>query len=453
VALLASLAATIALGAEDAPKGRTRPPGERMALTRLKAVHEDVVRIGRSRRPRPLWPRFHDLRAILHAHAEDSAHTGGTRAEMLADAQREGVQAILLSDHYRPPRDFINDSWRGLHEGVLFLPGSEDRGFLIHPTHSIIARMKDPTPAFIEAVGENGGLIFLSHIEERLEHPTTGLTGMEIYNRHADAKNDDAGMAALILKLTDTVSLKELEESLRRYPDELLAAQVQYPALYLAKWDAETKSRRLTGVAANDCHHNYVLIVKVVDEQTVKIGTNVDPDEKMRSTSAASRKTVAELVKGHRPGDVLARLDLDPYYRSFRNVSTHIIARELTEAAIRTALREGHAYVSHDWMCDPKGFRFELQFATAHAADGELEREPKAMLGDELSHRAGTVLRAEFPAACHIRLFNSGRVVAEQEGTRLEYSVRAPGVYRVEGWLMLDDEERGWIYSNPIYIR
>ena len=41
-------------------------------------------------------------------------------------------------------------------------------------------------------------------------------------------------------------------------------------------------------------------------------------------------------------------------------MSTHIIAPELTEAALRDALRAGHAYVSHDWMCDPSGFRFEL---------------------------------------------------------------------------------------------
>ena len=31
---------------------------------------------------------LNDYRAILHAHAEDSAHTGGTRPEMLADAKQ-----------------------------------------------------------------------------------------------------------------------------------------------------------------------------------------------------------------------------------------------------------------------------------------------------------------------------------------------------------------------------
>ena len=220
--------------------------------------------------------------------------------------------------------------------------------------------MKDPTPSFIETVTADGGLIFLSHIEERPDHSMAGLNGMEIYNRHADAKKDGAGLLAIALKLTHPASLKELEESLRLYPDELLASQVEYPADYLAKWDAETKTRRLTGVAANDCHHNQILLMKMLDPETVLIGTNVDRDDQMRKVTATLRPGIRALTKGHQPGDVLARLDFDPYFRSFQNVSTHILAPELSEAAIRAALRDGHAYVSHDWMCDPSGFFFEL---------------------------------------------------------------------------------------------
>ena len=33
--------------------------------------------------------------------------TGGTLPEMLADAKKAGISAILLTDHFRPPRDFI----------------------------------------------------------------------------------------------------------------------------------------------------------------------------------------------------------------------------------------------------------------------------------------------------------------------------------------------------------
>jgi hypothetical protein len=415
-----------------------------MTLARLRAAHEDVLRIGRLRRPPPQRPGLNDYRAILHAHAEDSAHTGGTRTEMLADARRAGVHAILLTEHFRPPRDFVAGSWRGLRDGVLFLPGSEVRGFLIYPTRSIISRMKDATPAFIEAVRSDGGLIFLSHVEERPDHSMTGLDGMEISNRHADAKVDKAGIAALMTKLTDPASLEELEESLRYYPDELFAAQGRYPADYLAKWDAETMSRRLTGVAANDCHHNQVLIVKMVDAETVRLGTNVDADDQMRRMSAALRPGIRAMTKGHSQGDVLARLDLDPYYRSFRNMSTHVLAPTLDEAAIRSALRDGHAYVSHDWMCDPTGSSFEW-ISSVSAIRG--------MMGDAVTFAPGQRLVARFPVACHIRLMSGGHTIAERSSDRLDHEMTAPGVYRIEGWLEVGGEERPWFYSNPIYVR
>src|SRR5438876_8791349 len=92
---------------------------ERVKTPHLKAAHEDALRLQQKRKTLPPLPGFRDYKSIIHAHAEDSAHTGGTRAEMLADAKQVGVQVIMLSDHLRPPRDFINDSWRGLHDGVL----------------------------------------------------------------------------------------------------------------------------------------------------------------------------------------------------------------------------------------------------------------------------------------------------------------------------------------------
>ena len=243
------------------PRGarRSYTPVERMMPARLQATHDDVERIRKTRRGLPALPGLNDYRAILHAHAEDSSHTGGTRPEMLSEARKAGVQAIFLSDHHRPPRDFIRDSWRGLHEGVLFVPGSEANGFLLYPIRSIMEQMNGTTAALIEATRADGGLIFLSHIEERPGHSMAGLDGMEIYNRHFDAKKDAAGLLAIMLKLTAAASLRELEESLNLFPDELFAAQVQYPAVYLAKWDAETQTQHLTGVAANDCHHNYIL--------------------------------------------------------------------------------------------------------------------------------------------------------------------------------------------------
>ena len=439
----------IAVGAGASKAAEPQAPAtkwstvQRLSSERLKAAHEDVLRIQKARKALPALTGLNDYRAILHAHAEDSAHTGGTRPEMLADAKKAGISAILLTDHHRPPKDFITQSWRGLHDGVLFIPGSEDRGFLLYPTHSILDRMKEPTPAFIETVRKDGGLIFLSHIEERPEHSMVGLDGLEIYNRHADAKKDKAGMAALMLKLASPSTIAELQESVRLYPQETFAFHMTYPDDYLAKWDAETKTRRLTGVAANDCHHNNILVVKMVDAETIKVGTNVDKDDGMRSLSAKLLPGIRQLTKGHQPGDVLATVDLDPYHRSFQSVSTHVLAPELTEPAIRDALRAGHAFVSHDWICDPTNFRVELV-----AGSG-----PGILMGDEVPFSPGKRLVAQFPIPCQIRVLNGGKVVAETSGDQLDQEISEPGVYRVEAWVEIDGEKRPWIYANPVYVR
>jgi hypothetical protein len=414
---------------------------ERMKTAHLKAAHEDAGRLQQERQSLPPLPGLHDYKAILHAHAEDSSHTGGTRPEMLADAKKAGVQVILLTDHLRPPRDFIKDSWRGLHEGVLFIPGSEALGFLVYPVHSIMDRMNEPRQQLIASVTESNGLIFLSHLEERMDHPMDGLTGTEIYNRHYDAIKDMAGLIAIAFKLLDPADCAELKENLRLYPDELLAAQATYQQNYIDKWDAETQKRRLTGIAANDCHHNQVFIVKMLDEDTILIGTIVDKDDGMRKVTAGSKPSIRELTKGHKPGDILVRADFDPYYRSFRDSTTHILAPELTEAAIRAALQQGHAFVSHDWMCDATGFSFLLS------------QPAQEIMGDEVKFAQGQKLVARFPVACHIRLLRNGKEVTELEGGQLEYAAEGPGVYRVEGWLKLDGEDRPWIYSNPIYLR
>lgn len=444
VTIACVLACAVYSYAADPPK-RKYSNTQRLALTRLKAAHEDVLKFQKLRVVVPPVPGLNDYKCILHAHAEDSSHTGGTLPEMLAEAKKAGIHAILLTDHLRPPRDFIDGRWRGLKEGVLFIPGSEALGFLVYPTKSIMSRMELKGLEFVETVTVDDGMIFLSHTEERKDHPIDGLTGVEIYNRHWDAKRDPSSLISLAIKLTDPKQFAELQEGLRLYPDELYAFQCDYPNLYLDYWDAGTKKRKLTGVAANDCHHNQILLLKTVDDDTVLLGTNVDEDSQMRKVTADQRPGIKEFTKGHQKGDILIKLDLDPYSRSFKNSCTHVLAPKLDEATIRAALKAGHAYVSHDWMGDASGFRFE-------ALDSQ--NKQLGLMGDEVKLVDGMKLSAKLPLPATVRLIKHGVEIAKFEGkTDFEFTAKDIGVYRLEAWLSLDGELRPWIYSNPIYVR
>ena len=441
--LLASAVAAPLAAALAAPPSRLWTTVERLATKHLAAAHEDVLRHRARVEPRAATVGLNDYRAIFRAHAADSSHTGGSAEEILADARRAGVEIVFLSDHYRPPRDFMA-GWRGVRQGVLFIPGAEARGFLLLPETTVLQQMEGDVALLLQAVSRGSGLAFLSHIEDRPDHSLEGLAGMEIYNRHADAKDDGESMRALVEWMTDPEDLERLQAAVRVYPEEVFAAQLDYPALYLDKWDREGRNRRVVGVGANDCHHNQVFVVKKIDDTSVRLGTVVDDDDEMRVYTSRRRPKLPQMTRGRSPGAVLARVDFDPYWVSMRNTSTHILAAELSEAAVRTAVAAGHVYVSHDWMADPTSFRLYLR-----GTGGGIE----ALMGEEVPLRPGLTLAAEFPLECHIRVLRDGVELAWSRHSQVEHPIERAGVYRVEGWLEVDGEMRPWIYSNPLYVR
>jgi hypothetical protein len=151
------------------------------------------------------------------------------------------------------------------------------------------------------------------------------------------------------------------------------------------------------------------------------------------------------MTKGHKPGDVLVRLDTDPYAVSFRNSATHVLAPRLDEAAIRAALKAGHAFVAHDWMGDATGFRFT-------ATDSGTGRT--AIMGDEVKLADGLKLTARLPLPAYVRLLRCGKEVAKSDGkSDFAFAVKEAGAYRLEAWLELDGELRPWVFANPIYVR
>ena len=125
---------------------------------------------------------------------------------------------------------------------------------------------------------------------------------------------------------------------------------------------------------------------------------------------------------------------------AFRNMSTHILAREMAEAEIRASLVAGHVYQAHDWLCDPAGFSFD--------ADTDVGVYD---MGDDvpLMH---TTIQARVPIRAKLKLLRNGAVVAEVNDSTMKYAVTEEGAYRLEAWLTIDGEDRPWIYSNPLNI-
>jgi acetyl esterase/lipase len=167
-------------------------------------------------------------------------------------------------------------------------------------------------------------------------------------------------------------------------------------------------------------------------------GTDVHtPEEPVPTSSVLFART-------HLPPTKVTKDLTDAYTAAFRHATTHILATELTPAAIQASLAAGHAYAAHDWLCDPTGTAF-----IAQSYFGVFE------IGDTVVHNPLTgavTISARFPVPANIRLLRDNMVVAEAHDWRLDYIVRDTGAYRVEASLSIDGEDRPWIFTNPITV-
>lgn len=179
---------------------------------------------------------------------------------------------------------------------------------------------------------------------------------------------------------------------------EIFGAGDLHQAGLFGHWDASLQKRRFTGIGAN-YHHS---------------------GPETRGVPAASLETV------------------------FRNLSTHLLATELTEPALRDALRAGRAYVAYDWLCDPTGFGFYAVNNLGAFAMGETA--PNGMFSGK------TRLMAQAPVPARYKLVHRGQVVADKVASRFEFEPAGSGDYRLEAWLEVAGEWRPWIYANPIYL-
>ncbi len=194
----------------------------------------------------PLNGIYHDYRAVIHVHAEDAPHTLGTREQVLAATKEAGVDAVLWTDHRGPKPD----TWHGIRNGVLFIPGSED-------DHAL----RFPSPG--------GDLKFWSHLEEIPQPQPDGFDGTEIYNRHADAELHKEVYDYIKKAMGNKRQWRRLVDSFKQFPDEVFGAGTDTMPEYLAKWDAVTSQRRFTGIGANDAHRNQVFKGVVFDPYEV----------------------------------------------------------------------------------------------------------------------------------------------------------------------------------------
>jgi hypothetical protein len=379
-------------------------------------------------------PRFYDYAGAMHIHSTYS-DGAGTVEEIAAAANRAGLDFLVLCDHSTlQARTDGKDGWRGK---TLVLIGTEittDAGHLLAlgvPDSFVPAPHE--AEAAQSAIQQSGGLGFVALPCDLKDHwrdfsrMQDGI-GLEVFNLSAIARTK--------------INLPGLVEVWRRYksrtPQRAFHMVAARPAPELRLWDKlmappgpGLPARRVVGIASLDAH------------------------------------AVMKFARRSYP--------FPTYEETFRTLRTHLLtseplsygetrrkeAGEKDSALVHSALALGHCYMAYDNYADPTGFTFEA--GPAGVSAGQM---PAALMGDALTFPAeapGTaafVLTAQAPRTRSlVRLYHDGRLVAAARGGRLDYVVRAPGVYRIEVFLYrrrigsLCFGAKPWIFSNPIYIQ
>jgi hypothetical protein len=138
-----------------------------------------------------------------------------------------------------------------------------------------------------------------------------------------------------------------------------------------------------------------------------------------------------------------------PYEYHFSTINTHTFTpTPLTGNLLKDrkmvfdALSAGHCFIGCDLPSSTCGFHFSAQ-----------SRELSGIMGDEIPSKGAVTLQAKFPSRAEINLIKDGKCIKALQGETFTHITNEPGVYRIEAYKPYLGKRRGWIFSNPIYIR
>jgi hypothetical protein len=325
-----------------------------------------------------------DWKGMVHCHSHHSHDSDGTIEEITAAAKSAGTRFVVMTDHQTP--DSIALGQRGEVDGVLYLCGAELRTaqgtVLAFPLQRPLRRWMH-CGALVAEAKQQGALVFVGHAEAWKDWNMPGLAGAEIVNLHAGAMTANP---AAVIGSTLLLPARQLMRMVAMRDD----------AVFL-KWDEQLVARHpFTPVGGGDAHAN---------------------------------------IQAFGPlGGTIAG-----YPEVFLSISTHVLTRERTEAAIIDAMRRGRVYVSFDVNGEGTGFDFRAQ-----RRDGAI-----ALPGDTIAASECAQLRVATPAAAQIRFFCNGRLVAQKAGPEASLRDPEPGVYRVEAWT---ESGAPWLFSSSIRL-
>ena len=351
-----------------------------------------------------------EYKGVMHVHSFLGGHSTGNFSDIIAAAQANDLNFVVMTEHPSKDFDTAQMTLRGKHGGVMFINGNEvssatgDRLLLIPGDEHAGDDQRWSTQEVLSR--RSSGVALVAYPQEFKSWEATGYDGIEVYNVYTNAR-----------RINPLVMFFDGLWSYRSYPDLLFANFYERPAESLRRWDERIRQngKRLVATAGNDAHAN--VGISLIDSS----------------------------------GKTLLGVKLDPYERSFRLVRLHVLAMPfhgplLDEASVLQAIANGNCFLGFDLFGDTTGFRFT-------ARDANKNR----IMGDEFKLEDHATLNVSVPVPARVLLLKDGTVIHDDSGIRTkDYQVTEKGSYRIEVYLPQLPKPAGeqpWIISNPIYVK
>jgi hypothetical protein len=349
---------------------------------------------------------------LLNAHIHSAFSDGsGTYEQILRDAAASNLDAILITDHNIHVWGREGDY--GVNGKPLILLTGEEihdiqrkpqkNHLLVFGVNTDISRFASDPQQLIDEVNRRGGLSFLAHPDDQampgfhqpeidwVSREVVGFTGIELWNGLSELKFESKSLPRALLNILIPAYLPHgPNPATLQYWDSLLASGHKVPA-----------------IGGADAH---ALIKRLGSYQKV----------------------------------------IFPYSYHFSAINNHLLLPEglndnlaRDQKLIYQALRNGNSFIANDLYFPSRGFRFT---AATQFREGSM--------GDEIQLQGGVTLQISLPREAECRLLCDGKVVRSWKNhVHCTYITKNPGIYRVEVYINALGAVRGWIFSNPIYIR
>jgi len=353
---------------------------------------------------------MHEIIINLHMHTRYSDGTG-THKDIAEAAIDAGVDVVIVTDH-NVLVNGVEGYYRVKRDRVLLLVGQEvhDQDRIPQKNHLLVfnanrdlSGLADEPQALINGVEEAGGLSFIAHPkdpEAKAFNETDisweawdveGYNGIELWNGLSELKTivPTKLHGAFYAFFPQFIGHGPIPETIQRW-NELMSG-----------------GKQIVAIGGSDAH---------------ALDMHMGPIHRV----------------------------IFPYRFHFRTVNTHVLIPEpLTGDAavdrkmIYKAIAKGNCFVAYDLPAPTRGFVFRAKGL-----------EHSTIMGDEIPAKGGVTLHIYLPTKADITLLKDGVSLGTTRNKQtLTYNTSEPGVYRVEVHRGYLGKKRGWIYSNPIYVR